>query len=200
MLRSCSRSGRFGSAAPRCPRRAKSSETACRAESMPERLGLVAERPRSCAIGASSPGGYVKPARVGFDSVRSTIGRPAERRRSSARASRLRSAACRRREENISDPEPAEGSTRGTASRLALVASEYSSICVVRSCGYVIFTSRDGPVGAADRLEPRLDEPGVRRQLQRLDACDDLVAQRRDRSGCRACSNSAFAAGSPPRT
>ena len=63
--------------------------------------------------------------------------------------------------------------------RRCRVAAEYSSICAVRSSGYEIVDVGDLAGGVGDRLELRHDEAGVGRQVQAIDARDDLVAQRR---------------------
>ena len=54
---------------------------------------------------------------------------------------------------------------------------EYSSICAVRSQGYEISHVGDGAGGVRHRLELRHHEAGVGRQVQVLDARDDLVTQ-----------------------
>ena len=81
---------------------------------------------------------------------------------------------------------------RGLSKRQPL--PEYSSICVSRSSGYEMRTSVDPAVGAGDRLELRLHESGVRRQIQAFDARDHFVAQRGIEMHRRSVSNSARAA------
>src|SRR4029453_18145965 len=58
-------------------------------------------KPRASASGASRSGGYSKPARVGFDSVRSMTGLPARRRSMRARVRRLGVRLAGTRVENI---------------------------------------------------------------------------------------------------
>ena len=59
------------------------------------------------------------------------------------------------------------------------VLPEYSSICRSRSSGYEIRTSVISPAASGNGFEPRLHEARVGRQVEPVDARDDLVAQRR---------------------
>ena len=55
----------------------------------------------------------------------------------------------------------------------------YSSICVVRSCGYEMFTSVIVPLASVTGVSFGITKPVYDGQLQRVDALDDLVAQLR---------------------
>ena len=101
-----------------------------------------------------------------------------------------------RRCQHAGDRGPGALSSAKGAHRYSL-RPEYSSICVVRSSGYEIVTSVIVP--SASRRPASsfgMHEAGVGRQLQVIDARDDLVAQLRHRSARRRSRT----APSPPRS
>src|SRR5262249_55093304 len=146
----------------RCRRR-YSAAIARRAAISPSGCGAY-NNPRGFANGARRSCGYSKPARVGFDSVRSMIGWPSLRRRRTASVNRFGARLPQVRRENTS-PSPPQVARRG---------------CIFQHLARQIHRIRDPDVcDFAGRifhgLQPGHHKTGVRRQLQFVDTTDHFI-------------------------